>query len=178
MRFAATTRGLLTVAVVACSGCYATMHPLADCPQHGHLLLKDRELGAALDRLCTGQCFSGGHSGMDCGCVVTSPDQAGVDYRLEEDCPVVCKPECDDCRICRRKPIRQAVSRLRNCDWYLGKNVQPGPVPIRHETPLPPTFLPVPARPIFAAVNPHAAHRSSATVELDWDPQLSMPQGY
>lgn len=166
--------GVLLLCAVASTGCYSTMHPLVGCPGNCGCALKEHDLGQALDRFCTGQCFTAMHCGSDCGSCVEEPYDEPVMDCGAEVCPVeeICTVQCDACGpggcLLEHCP-------LRRCKWRPFRNVQSGPPPVPYRPALPPKFLPVPVRPVFSTVDPYAPEPSTGTVEAHWGPQLSHP---
>jgi len=57
----------------------------------------------------------------------------------------------------------------------LRSHVEAGPPPVTYQPPMPPKFLPVPARPVFANVNPLAPVSARGAAEIDFVPQLAIP---
>lgn len=53
--------------------------------------------------------------------------------------------------------------------------IEPGPPPVTYRPPMPPKFLPVPTRPVFANVNPNAPNPDLGGVEFGYEPQLTFP---
>ena len=164
-----TANTLLLASLLASVGCYAAMHPLAGPHGCNKCCFDECRLGDALDRVCTGRCFSGCASPCHCG--------EPVDLFMEDECiscsaevcGEVCQPYACGCGI-------QGKCPLHHCHWSPGCNVEPGPPPRTFYPQLPPKFLPVPTRPIFAATNPHAPAERDGSVEVHWSPQLSSPR--
>jgi len=57
----------------------------------------------------------------------------------------------------------------------LRSRIKAGPPPVTYQPPMPPKFLPVPARPVFANVNPAAPLATRGEVEVDFGAQLAVP---
>ena len=158
---------LLVLLCLFCTatGCYTTMHPLGGPGCH-NCHFDECRLGAALDRLCTGKCFRGMACHHGCGEVI----ECGP---VQESCSCgapVCQP---DCHACEEPTCPLATCASAGCHWRPGCNVEPGPPPKTFYPQLPPKFLPVPTRPILAAVNPDAPNPANGVMESHWGPDWS-----
>ncbi len=55
--------------------------------------------------------------------------------------------------------------------------IKVGPPPVSYQPPMPPKFLPVPARPVFVGANTHFPVSVPGQVEVGYGPQLAFPAG-
>lgn len=149
---------LLAVLLLCCPGC---------CGQWCHLpddfayAFHHTQLGWELDDICNGcpldSCGRGGTLGCgeQLGCREGTDGTCGV--HVYEDAVWLDEP--------RQSP--------RSCF----PRIAVGPPPEPYEPPLPPRFLPVPARPVFTTVNLDAATLGRGQVEVGYGPELAFPAG-
>ena len=123
------------------------------------------DLGCALDRLCSGQCFQ--HHGCD----VEYCEE--IAYPEECGCPDECEPPCSKCPTCALPSL--ALGCRLKAHSRLCRPVESGPPPVSYRPPMPPEFLPVPTRPVFSAVNMAAPEPMRGEVEVSYGPQFTSP---
>ncbi len=172
--------GVLWLSASACTGCYSAMSPLGchphhGCPGNGGCALREHDLGEALDRFCTGKCFSAKQCVSDCGCGVGNCGcevEELCEPQVSDNCQGMCVTQCE---ACGPGGCLGEHCPLRSCNLRLACKVEPGPPPVTCQPPMPPTFLPVPTRPVFSAVPPYGSGASIPSVESHWGPQLSSP---
>lgn len=97
-----------------------------------------------------------------------------------EDAPACCPS------LCESNSCDEPCCMDECCDGYCDESccvrtrkcrVEPGPPPVRYQPPMPPKFLPVPARSVFSTVNMQAPTIQRGQIEMDYGPQISFPSG-
>jgi len=170
------TFALLAITV---SGCTARWCRLPDELAEG---LDQCEIARAIRNVCSSgsaspSCGDGVScgTGIDCGSLVrVSPvrviDKAVEDKAVEDESVEIKAVEIAE--IGELPPVLLSRIRVLRAQRPPSPRIRRGPPPISYQPPMPPKFLPVPTRSVFANVNMHAPTASTGTVEVDYGSQL------
>lgn len=148
---------LLSVVLLSGSGCCATQwcHLPDDCAH----AFAHTQLGWEINDVCN--CINGTPCGC-ASCVDISCGDTSCGVRVYDDAVVIEEPCCDS------PCYAEANCRPR---------VKVGPPPVSYVPPMPPKFLPVPARSVFSNVNVNAPTVSYGQVEVGYGHELQFPAG-
>jgi hypothetical protein len=151
-------RGLLALALWCCTGCAVPLCHLPDDCAHA---LSQTQLGWEIHDVC--------HScnQLLCGCPQTPGGCCDAGY----DCTVEGTNERCVQGYDESQGVRPLLARHREPRFVVG------PPPVCYEPPMPPKFLPVPARSVFTSVNMHAPTPRTGQVEMGYDGQMRFPAG-
>jgi len=160
--------GLLAVALAAGSGCAAPLHCL---PDQCAAAVYECDLARMIHNVCSCEplpaygCGVGCSSAIECGTSALSElTMSCQSTTIGCDCGAMVEESYES----RPEPIRMRVAQQRH---YVV-----GPPPVSYKPPKPPSFLPVPAQPVFSQANVLSLPSAHATVEVEFGSQLNFPR--
>jgi len=158
---------LLAAALVSSSGCCSQLHHL---PDECAAAVYECDLARLIHNVCSCEPLPACASRVECGSTISCGTSALSELTMScqsttlgSDCEYFAEDSCES----YSEPVNARIARQRH---YVV-----GPPPERYQPPMPPKFLPVPARPVFSQPNVLSLPSAHPTVEVEFGSQLNFP---